>query len=283
MFNYKYYRTPFVESPFYEQLKKEYSNPKYDKISDNLNSKGYVIVDLNLTDEFINQINTDVKNAHDKGNFKKNSETYQYNESPRIVEGWKFSSSIKELVLNKELNDILTHCYQSKPIPISTINFLRGTEQPMHSDEFHYGTIPHRYLTGCWVALEDIDPQSGPLSVVAGSHKLPIFSLEQIGQKIPKNEREQKEIYTIYEEWVKEMIKVNELTIETPAMKKGQCLIWLSNTLHGAFEIINKKSSRKSIAIHYHYEKCEKIFYPSFSNLESGRIIERSLRDLAIK
>ncbi len=276
-------RTPFVESPFYLLLRDKFLDNKLLSVSDNLNKKGYAIVDLNIPNEIIDTANNDIENAILQNSYKKNAETYHYNESPRIVEAWKFSNSIRQILSNTYLLEILKFCYQSNPIPISTINFLKGSEQPFHSDEFHYGSLPHRYLTGVWVALEDINPDSGPLSLVEGSHKFPIFSLEQIGIKNPKNEKQQKEIYTVYEEWAAEMIKAHKLKIVTPNVKKGECIIWLSNTLHGAYKINDLSLSRKSIAIHYHYEKCEKIFYPSFSNLEKGRYIQRSIADLDIR
>lgn len=272
--------TPFVNSYFYENLKKKYGINEFTKYSDQLAADGYCIIDLEVETKIIDEANKDIDNAISKNTYKKNSDAYHYNENPRIVEGWKFSNSIKELAKNKKLLSLLEYCYQSKPIPFSTINFIKGTEQPLHSDEFHFGSLPHGYLTGVWIALEDIHEDSGPLSIAKKSHKLPLFSFEKIGLSIPKSEKEFKKFYTIYEEWVKEMIKINNLEIITPALKKGQCLVWSSNLLHGAYEIKNEELTRKSLVVHYHYEKCEKIFFPSHSNIEKGKLIERNLKDL---
>jgi len=178
------------------------------------------------------------------------------------------------------MNEILTYCYQSKPIPFSTINFLKGTEQPLHSDEVHFGSIPHGYLTGCWIALEDIHQDSGPLAIAENSHNLPIFSYELLGMKVPKTEIEFKEYYTIYEEWVKKIIEANDITVKEIPIKKGECIIWLANTLHGAYKIKNAALSRKSMAIHFHYEKSELSFYPSYSNLEKGKFIPRQIENI---
>ena len=221
----------------YNNLKKKYTNSNFQNISDQLNEDGYAIIDLKLSKDIILSANNDIDKSIKEKYFKKNSPAFHYNENPRIVEAWKSSSAIKSIATNKTIIDILRYCYQSEPIPMSTINFLKGTEQPLHSDEFHYGSIPHRYLTGCWIALEDIHPDSGPLVIAKKSHKLPIFSLEQINVKIPKTEKEFKLTYTIYEEWVKEIIESNGLEIVTPRLNAGECLIWLSNTLHGAYKI----------------------------------------------
>jgi ectoine hydroxylase-related dioxygenase (phytanoyl-CoA dioxygenase family) len=277
------YRYPFVDSPFYKSLRSKNYNKKHSQLCDELNETGYCVVDFNIPEDLIDQANVDIRESIEKNNIKLNSSAYHYNESPRIVEAWKTSNAIKKIASNKKISDFLSYCYQSEAIPFSTINFVKGTEQPLHSDEFHFGSIPHRYLTGCWIALEDISPDSGPLSIAEGSHKLPIFSFESLGLSIPKSPEEFKEYYTIYEDWVREIIKSNNLKISTPILKKGQVLVWLSNTLHGSYEIKDKSLTRQSLVVHFHYEKCERIFYPSYSHLEKGKFIPRSLKDLDIR
>ena len=282
-FNIQNDKSPFVDSLFYSQLKEIYGTNEFTKYTDQLANDGYCIIDLEIDQRLISEANKDIEEVIQSNKYKKNSDAYHYNESPRIVEGWKFSDAIKEIAVNSKLTSFLEYSWQSKPIPFSTINFVKGTEQPLHSDEFHFGSIPHGYLTGVWIALEDIHPDSGPLSVAKGSHRLPLFSFERLGLPIPKSEREFKKFYTIYEDWASEMIKANNLEIITPKLKKGECLIWSSNMLHGAFKIKDKSLTRKSLVVHYHFEKCEKIFYPSHSNIENGKLIERNIRDLDIR
>ena len=281
--NLKSYKTPLVESPFFNKLIKELYHSEYTDYATKLNKDGYCIVKPNLSDETIEQANKDIEKAVKEKIIKKNSDAYHYNDSPRIVEAWKFSNSIKQIATNEKLNDILQYCYQSKPIPFSTINFLKGTEQPLHSDEFHFGSLPHGYLTGIWVALEDIDSDAGPLSIAKGSHKLPIFSFEKIGIDIPKSEKEFKKLYTLYEEWAKEIVECNSLEVVTPKLEKGDCLIWASNLLHGSYAIKNQSLTRKSLVVHFHYSACEKIFYPSYSNLQKAKFVPRSIENLNIK
>ena len=98
--------------------------------------------------------------------------------------------------------------------------------------------------------------------------------------KAPKSEQEFKEYYTIYEEWVRKIIEANEITVKEIPIKKGECIIWLANTLHGAFKIKNPALTRKSMAIHFNYEKCEISYYPSYSNLEKGKYISRQIENI---
>ena len=274
---------PFVEAPNYHESYIAEKDEKFKKYSDELNKNGFCIVNLNVDKNLINQANEDIDAALRENCIKLNSRAYHYNENPRIVEAWRFSKSIKELAVNKTILDILRFSYKSEPIPFSTINFVKGTEQPLHSDELHFGSIPHRYLTGCWIALEDIRPDSGPLSIAVGSHKLPIFSFEQIGLNIPRTEEDFKKNYSAYEEWVKETISDNNLEVVTPKLRKGQCIIWLSNTLHGAYAIKNQRLTRKSLVVHYHYSACTKLFYPSYSNLTTGKLVPRPSKNIDIR
>ena len=102
---------------------------------------------------------------------------------------------LKKLLIwarDKDVLNFLEYVYKKRPIPFSTINFIKSSEQPLHSDYMHFSSKPERYLTGVWFALEDIDINSGPLQVIPKSHKLPITTLEELSQNIPKNTKQLK-------------------------------------------------------------------------------------------
>lgn len=242
---------------------------------------GYIIIDLNNSECDFNQIVADMKKINSGEDRKLNPSIYHYNEHPRLIEGWRKSTQIKNLALHSKILSILEEIYDNKPIPFSTINFTKGTEQPLHSDYFHFGSMPELMLAGSWTALEDIDPDAGPLSIVPGSHNGPIILPEDLGIKHPPTSTaEVKKNYTIYEQWVREYISSSGLKIITPQLKKGETLIWAANMLHGAFEIKDKKLSRFSQVTHYHFENCDFFYNPNFSSrknyvrreIESSRI-----------
>ena len=54
--------------------------------------------------------------------------------------GLEKSKYIKKLCFQNEVINFLNFIYGRKPVPISTINFLKGTEQPLHSDYIHFGS-----------------------------------------------------------------------------------------------------------------------------------------------
>lgn len=237
------------------------------ELQDKFNRDGYVIVDLN--DDYVDfsRVIDDMDRINSGSDKKLNPKIYHYNEYPRLIEGWRKSDNIKNLALHPKIMSVLYELYDSNAIAFSTINFTRGTEQPLHSDYYHFGSMPELMLSGVWVALEDIDPNAGPLSIVPGSHKSPIILPEDLGfHEPPRSTAEVKKNYTAYEEWVTQYITENHLEITTPRLKKGEALIWAANMLHGAFAIKDKQLTRYSQVTHYHFENCEFLYNPNFSS-----------------
>ena len=83
---------PWVESPFFNLiLKKKKLSGYYSDLAKKFHKDGYVVINLNLSENFTTKINEDINLKLNEGNIKKNPSIYHYNESPRIVEAWKFS------------------------------------------------------------------------------------------------------------------------------------------------------------------------------------------------
>jgi ectoine hydroxylase-related dioxygenase (phytanoyl-CoA dioxygenase family) len=225
---------------------------------------GYIIFNIN-DDELIQEVNSDVDKIINDQNFKTNSKIYSYNDAPRIVESYKHSLACARLAKYPAVIDMLTKLYSATPLPFSTINFIRSTQQPLHSDYVHFGTVPELLLAGSWIALEDIHPDSGPLQVVPGSHKLEIFEYAKLLGGAPKALSEIKKQYSIYENWVKKYIEDNHIKPVTPVMKAGDCIIWAANLLHGSPDCLDNSLSRKSQVTHWSFEGVEIHYNPNFS------------------
>ena len=269
------------QSPDFHKIQSE--RPSYLEIAKKYDEDGYLIIDLDLQDHFVSQIKNHILEKVGAKDYKKNPDIYHYNESPRIVEAWKTSKEIKNLALNETVIDLLTYLYSREPLPFSTINFIKGTEQPFHSDYIHFGSIPELYLAGAWVALEDISPNSGPLSIIRKSHKLtPVFYSDLGIDKMPKNIKEIKEFYSIYEEYLKNQISDLNLEVVTPKLHQGECLIWAANMYHGAQKINDSMLTRWSQVTHYHFKGCEFFYNPNFSNHEKKIFARRPLEDLLV-
>ena len=274
---------PFVESPIFKELILSRKKNKLSSLAKSFNKNGYVVIDLNLSKNYLNHVIKDILRLEIKSDTKKNPEIYHYNESPRIVEGYKKSKFIKGLCLNKKIISLLNYFYEKKPVPINSINFIKGTNQPLHSDYIHFSSNPHKYLAAAWIALEKTDARNGALIVVPGSHKMELVDYSLFNLPTPTTINELSNYYSIYEKYVKKVIKINKLRTKTVCMQAGQALIWAANLLHGGKKIMDKKKTRLSQVIHYHFENCKFFYNPGFSNPMEGKFSYRNIKSLKIK
>ena len=110
-------------------------------------------------------------------------------------------------------------------------------------------------MVGVWVALEDIDSENGPLIYYPGSHKLPYYSMQDLGLEPGYSN------YHAYELRIQDLIAEHGFQPEMGLLKKGEAIIWHANLLHGGAARMNINRSRHSQVTHYFFEGC-KYFTP---------------------
>ena len=121
---------PWVDSPFFPKLIENVEISKNEiQIAKDFYSKGYVIIDLELSASFIDDLNNEIQTLLKSENIKTNSSFFSYNSSPRIVDAGKDCSRVVDLALNEKVLSLLKLFYRKKPIPFSTINFLKLLER----------------------------------------------------------------------------------------------------------------------------------------------------------
>ena len=270
---------PWVESPFFydilERYRYRFTSELYDRAV-HFHEEGYVIIDLELEDDFINNMKYEIDKKIEDGDFKSQESGYHYSEHPRLFEAWKWSQHVLDLVKHPYVISTLKFLYRREPIPFQTINFVGGAQQPLHSDTIHFSSIPQRWLGVSWIALEDMDEENGTLMYVPKSHKLPIYEFSDINIEVPKY-GEQYEAYAEYEEFLRQLVASKKLEVKTFNAKKGQALIWSANLLHGSIPIVDLGRTRYSQATHYYFDGCKKYYSPMFSNTKMGIFSEKKL------
>jgi len=197
----------------------------------------------------------------------------QYGEESRVQDGWIKAPAVKRIALSKIVVDTLRAIYQRRPVPFQTLNFEVGTEQLAHSDTLHFSSLPFGFMCGVWVALEDADLNNGPLFYYRGSHKLPVFHMQDLGlQPIAKD-------YKKYEEIIGELLKKHNFVREQGTIKKGQAIVWAANLFHGGSPVLDSSRTRHSQVTHYYFDGA--IYYtPMFSDPLKGQFMIRHLRDI---
>ena len=205
---------------------------------------GYLIIPNFFTDK-VDGVNDEIERLREE-----NKVDFNFT-GRKIMDAWQQSDIINAVFKDEKLLRIFEFIFQKKPIPFQTINFNYGSEQKPHSDSIHMTTEPLGYLAAVWVALEDIQINSGELVYYKGSHKLHYVMSEHYNTgntaiKLGENNYDQ------YELAIDEIIKTENLKPQFFHAKKGDILIWHANLLHGGSKINEVNLTRKSMVAHYY-------------------------------
>lgn len=263
-FNKQSVNIPPIESPFFnEWLASKTTIPENWKTwANELHDKGYCVlknaIDINLIDKTVDSIK------------------YQFadkagDEPSRQLDLWSTNENVKKIAIQPDILAFLAFIYERTPLPFQTLNFKFGTQQCLHSDLIHFSCIPRRYMCGIWVAMEDLDAENGPLQYCEGSHKLREYNYTDIN--IPFKNRDY-EYYPMYEDFIKELVKANGMSVSELHIKKGDAMIWSANLLHGGKQILGKGRTRWSQVTHVYFDDC--VYYtPMWSDENAGKLYVR--------
>jgi ectoine hydroxylase-related dioxygenase (phytanoyl-CoA dioxygenase family) len=105
-------------------------------------------------------------------------------------------------------------------------------------------------MCGVWIALEDVQPDSGELEVYKGSHRLPRVYMHGSGCAKVTGDDWSEFGDTVAARW-REMLAEDRFEKVTYRPKRGTILIWHENLMHGGSVRIDQSLSRRSIVSHY--------------------------------
>jgi len=114
-------------------------------------------------------------------------------------------------------------------------------------------------------ALEDINPNSGPLMVIPKSHK--IIDSDSFRKSIGDLERADKGmlnpqsefLWSTYQSEIQKKCDEGMLIAQNISIKKGDTIIWHPQLMHGGSRILDNSLSRKSFVMHV-TPKCMNVF-----------------------
>jgi hypothetical protein len=208
----------------------------------------------------------------------------EYHVDGRLQDAWRDIKPVARIAESSLILDTLQLLYQRDPIPFQTLNFRVATQQRAHSDTIHFNTLPHGFMCGVWVALEDVDVNNGPLFYYPGSHRLPVFHLHDLGLEStrigPSGVREYTpDIYREYEDKIEQVLAKSPYERSQALLKKGQALIWSANIFHGGSLLLDPTRTRMSQVTHYYFPGC--IYYtPLLSDPLQQRWTLRQVMDI---
>lgn len=244
--------TPWVESPFFQRevaARRARLSPAHQELATKFHRDGYAVAEGLIPADLCDRIREETGDA--------------LAGAGRIPDAWRDgATSTRELATLPAVQYLLEVLYERRPIPFQTLNFRVGTQQMPHSDSVHFTSFPARFMCGVWVALEDIDEESGPLFYFPGSQELPEITLYDLS--LPA-EGEWFDRYGAYERFQQELMASRGWKPVPFLAKKGDALIWSSNVIHGGSPIDRSGSTRWSQVTHYLFDDC--IYYQPHSSI----------------
>ena len=206
--------------------------------------KGYMILRHFFSDQDVNIILREIERLIGQHKLQPTPDN-------KLLFANRVSPEIRAISYEKRLIDLLGFILDKEVVPFQTINFLYGSNQRAHSDSIHMTTYPLGYLIAVWIALEDTNPDNGPLFYYPGSHRLP-YLLNNDFNEGETSLRLGRKDYGDYEDKMEELIREKDLQKEVFLAKKGDILIWHANLIHGGLPVVNPALTRKSMVIHYY-------------------------------
>lgn len=187
----------------------------------------------------------------------------------RVQDAWYRSDAVRRLACWPALRELLAAAYGRDPFPFQTLNFQRGSQQPLHSDAIHFSSVPERFMCGVWIALEDVAEGAGPLVYHPGTHSLPILTMRDVGVNHPSPTPADYE--RAFVPRFAERVAATGLSAKHALLKKGWAFVWAANLAHGGSAIATPGATRRSLVVHNYFEDCV-YFTPMTSDVEAGRL-----------
>lgn len=223
---------------------------------------GYLTLDLGLDAAFCARLETDVERLWRE---RPRDVAYAYQSlltrfadgkpedrlpSCRIADLHTRSETAHELYLNRKIFDAVELVFGAPAIATQSLYFEWGSQQALHRDPIYVQMKCPSHLAAVWIALEDIDPSSGPLVYVPGSHRLPYYQFRPGQHLFEHGVFGQPELDAALA-WDRRHWEAAELAPRVFTPRRGEALIWHHSLLHGGSALQDPARTRKSFVVHF--------------------------------
>jgi phytanoyl-CoA hydroxylase len=170
-----------------------------------------------------------------------------YDQVAKIDGVHHYFSRAGELIFPPPVLRFLTQIYDRPPVAFQTMTMRLGSEEPLHTDTGPLTLTEPMSLTASWLALEDIQPSSGELQFIPGSHLVP----ELLVHGVNKAHHGDLDEYGRILKEIRAMCDERGLKTENFMAKAGDVLIWHADLMHGGAVIEDRHRTRKSMVAHF--------------------------------
>jgi ectoine hydroxylase-related dioxygenase (phytanoyl-CoA dioxygenase family) len=137
-----------------------------------------------------------------------------------------------------------------------------STDRDWHQDDYLNPPFVNSWYAAVWIALDRIDPDSGPFEYVPGSHKWPLLRGNKVQQFLTEEERERREGLLKVNHWMayaerfvtpaidQEIARRNAAPVKFLG-ERGDVLIWHGRLMHRGSRANRPGMERRSLIAHY--------------------------------
>lgn len=171
-------------------------------------------------------------------------------ERARVLDVYAFYESARAALFSEPIARFLTLVFDDAPVLFQSLTFEKGSQQALHQDTAFVVTTSPLEFAASWIALEDIQPGSGELVYLDGSHRAP----EYLYGGRHKHWDAERDGEGEHDEWRRQLYADAErmgLQERTFLPRKGDVLIWSADLAHGGSPVADPSLTRKSLVGHY--------------------------------
>lgn len=205
---------------------------------------GFCVLHEELPKQLVEDFKSELSSAIERGDL-----AYRAGSSDRIHGAHQKIPSARAVWLYPPVLQFLQNYFRDTPCACQTLTYVNGSEQNAHQDSIHLTPYPNGFMCGVWVALEDVQENSGELFVYPGSHRTGSLRATPLG--LHKVVNEDYSHYVVFDQAIRDLIEAHgyERLIYRP--KAGQILVWHENLIHGGSPRQNHERTRLSVVSHY--------------------------------
>ena len=156
-----------------------------------------------------------------------------------------YDHRVLSLLLSDKLQTVLARLLDGAPLLFNGLSVEKGTEQRLHFDTFYMAPRTPNKMVVTWMALEDVRPDSEPLTYVPKSHLIPPYRFSHGGIWAVQEEM------AAFDKYIGPALEARGLKPEQVCPRKGDLLIWHGQLYHGGGRIENPGSTRRSMVNHF--------------------------------
>jgi Phytanoyl-CoA dioxygenase (PhyH) len=174
----------------------------------------------------------------------------------KLLDLFAHLESARRIIFSPAIVRFLTLVFERPAMAFQSLYFRWGSQQDIHQDTAFVKVSSPLEFAASWVALEDIQPDSGELEYYVGSHRLDDYLFDGRSKWMPFRSPE----YDAFIESLHVRSRERGLKRQRFLARKGDVLIWSADLAHGGTKSATDGVTRKSLVTHYCPTSCEPVY-----------------------